>query len=297
MSLEAVGLRLFRSLREAIPYSPDASGHLWVVVEDAAEFQEWMASLPGKWNLRNRDKIAISNAVNGSINRTEEQGENDTRGLGLLDEEAAGEIVNEAVLNSSTQVSNAAGRAAQRAEKLTAERLIWRHRYECDHAGRPQNKPARTDVSPSKKRRRNPSIKVGCSAKFVACRPIGEDRIYIKFSHRHTGHDVSSIKSMAESRLPKRVRDWIRSRVYEGRDWKAIRNLLRLEEHDLNKLELHTGHPDAIPEALRIRRMDVYNEIRRQLLGVARKANDRLSSIKKMGGGGGGGRGNSSCKN
>ncbi|KAE8240870.1 hypothetical protein A4X03_0g8276 [Tilletia caries] len=176
---------------------------------------------------------------------------------------------------------NAAGHAAAAAALLTADMLSWRHRYQCDHAGRPQSKPLQPNLSPSKRRRRLPSIKVGCTAKLVVFQPIGERRVYIKWDYKHTGHDVASMQSVAESRLPKRVREWISARVAEGRDWKAVRNLLRLGEDELQRLERSEGALRSVPEALRIRRMDVYNELRRQLLGTARKANTRIDSLHK----------------
>ncbi|KAE8180866.1 hypothetical protein CF335_g9120, partial [Tilletia laevis] len=159
--------------------------------------------------------------------------------------------------------------------------LIWRHRHDCDHGGKPEPSKRNTDLSPSKKRKRLPSIKVNCRARFVSWQRLGDDRIFVKWSHAHSGHTVTSIASMAESRLPARVRHWIRDRVSEGRDWKAIRNLLRLDEGDLERLEKGVDGLEMLPEALRVKRMDVYNELRKQLLKVARKATDRKESLQK----------------
>ncbi|KAL9937971.1 hypothetical protein V8E36_003516 [Tilletia maclaganii] len=175
---------------------------------------------------------------------------------------------------------NAAGQAAAAAVLLTANLLIWRHRYICDHAGRPQNKPKNGNLSPDKRRKRLPSIKVGCKAQFNASRPIVEDRVYVKWIFEHTGHDIASLRSVAESRLPHRIRDWLRVRVEEGRDWRAIRNLLRLEDDQLQQLEDMDGPLDKIPEALRIKQMDVYDEIRRQVLRAARKGDTREFSLQ-----------------
>ncbi|KAE8251485.1 hypothetical protein A4X13_0g3973 [Tilletia indica] len=270
--MDAVSLRLFRSLRTVLPYHP-AGDTVWVVVEDAQEFEEWMVSIPGKWNVVRRDRVGGE----GLPGDQHAEGQDAYGALGLLGAEAGLEAGND----DGQARPNAAGRAAAAAALLTADMLLWRHRYQCDHAGQPQSKPLQDNLSPSKRRRRLPSIKVGCKATVVACQPIGERRIYIKWKHQHIGHDVASMQSVAESRLPKRVRDWIVARVAEGRDWKAIRNLLRLGEEDLQRLERSAGVLQAVPEALRIRPMDVYNELRRQLLSVARKADNRMDSLQK----------------
>ncbi|CAD6907644.1 unnamed protein product [Tilletia controversa] len=277
--MEAVSLRLFRSLRTVLPYQA-AGDTVWVVVEDAQELEAWMVSIPGKWNMVRRDRVGGEDLVDGN----QPGGQVMDEALGLLGAEAGREAGDDDEQDANFAQNgrpNAAGRAAAAAALLTANMLLWRQRYQCDHAGRPQSKPMQENLSPAKRRRRLPSIKVGCKATFVACQPIGERRIYIKWRHQHTGHDVSSMQSVAESRLPKRVRQWLAARVAEGRDWKAIRNLLRLSEEDLQRLERSAGVLQAVPEALRIRHMDVYNELRKQLLSVARKAGNRQDSLQK----------------
>ncbi|KAE8255200.1 hypothetical protein A4X03_0g5597, partial [Tilletia caries] len=60
-----------------------------------------------------------------------------------------------------------------------------------------------------------------------------------------------------------------------------MRNLLRLESDQLHQLERSSGVLESVPESFRIRHMDIYNEVRQQLLRAARKAPDRLSSLQK----------------
>ncbi|KAL9935360.1 hypothetical protein V8E36_005708 [Tilletia maclaganii] len=246
--MDSVSLRLFRALHPVLPYSPAGADTFWVVLDDPAELQDRIASIPGKWNLVRRDKVGGGPPPDGGADgqQARRRGSNlghrqpgVTRDEDFSDDEPEGA----GHAAGTDQDLNAAGRAAAAADLLTADMLQWRHRYACDHAGKPQCKPLQPDISPRKRRRRDKSIKVGCLAKFVAFQAIRSSCVYIKWTFTHTGHDTSTLQSVAESRLPRR-------------DWKAIRNLLR-----------RLGPLQAVPEAIRIRRMD--------LLQVARKADDR----------------------
>ena len=41
---------------------------------------------------------------------------------------------------------------------------------------------------------------------------------------------------MSDSMMSNRVRDWVNSRVNEGLDWKAIKDLLRIDEEMLDQV-------------------------------------------------------------
>lgn len=73
----------------------------------------------------------------------------------------------------------------------------------------------------------------------------------------------------------KQVSRWIKDRVAEGLDWKAIRDLLRVDEDSIAKAE--TG--DEFPLSLHVDRQDVYNEIRKALCQQSRLALDGEDSL------------------
>ncbi|KAJ6582514.1 hypothetical protein DFH09DRAFT_1309467 [Mycena vulgaris] len=106
----------------------------------------------------------------------------------------------------------------------------WTEKWLCGHSGKYRDERD-TDLSPRKRRpnRHHPSVKVNCGAYFFLRKVCGEDRVKIEYCWAHDGHEPGTVKDMAGSMLPLRVKEWIESRVAEGLDWKAIKPLLRLQ--------------------------------------------------------------------
>ncbi|KAJ7238405.1 hypothetical protein C8J57DRAFT_1086881 [Mycena rebaudengoi] len=92
----------------------------------------------------------------------------------------------------------------------------------------------------------------------------GEDRVKIEYCWEHDGHEPGTIKDMAGSMLPLRVKEWIENPVADGLNWKAIKPLLRLD----------------FPESLRITQADVYNALRRRLSKLAHLDPDGRRSLE-----------------
>lgn len=106
----------------------------------------------------------------------------------------------------------------------------WTEKWTCDHSGsyRDQRK---ANLSPSKRRihRTHESIKVGCKAYIWFRKRPEKSEIEIEYGWQHTGHTPLSLKDMRDSMMSDRVRDWVNSRVDEGLDWRAMKDLLRIE--------------------------------------------------------------------
>lgn len=77
---------------------------------------------------------------------------------------------------------------------------------------------------------------MGCKAHIWFRKRAGKADIEIEYSWEHTGHDPGSLKDMQESMMSDRVRDWVNSRVNEGLDWKAIKDLVRIDEEILDNV-------------------------------------------------------------
>ncbi|KAJ6600548.1 hypothetical protein DFH09DRAFT_1498228 [Mycena vulgaris] len=109
-------------------------------------------------------------------------------------------------------------------------RFDWTEQWKCGHSGkyRDERKP---DLSPRKRRpnRHHPSVKVGCDAYIFLRKICGQDLVKIEYGWEHDGHEPGTIRDMAGSMLPIRVKEWIDMRANEGLDWKAIKPLLRLD--------------------------------------------------------------------
>jgi hypothetical protein len=83
-------------------------------------------------------------------------------------------------------------------------------------------------------RKRKPSIKVGCKAKFFVRKSFNADTAEIEFHFKHTGHDVGTIAAMRESRMSRKAATWLQEKVNEGLDWKAINALFRSTNIELD---------------------------------------------------------------
>ena len=72
----------------------------------------------------------------------------------------------------------------------------WKLRYECDHAGQPRDR-RNPDLTPSKRRKTKPSMKVGCTAKIEVFQLMGDNRVMVQHYWRHTGHGTISLLSFS----------------------------------------------------------------------------------------------------
>jgi hypothetical protein len=92
----------------------------------------------------------------------------------------------------------------------------------CGHSGNYRDERDH-DLSPRKRRpnRHHPSVKVNCAAYFFLRKVCGEDRVKIEYGWEHDGHEPGTVKDMAGSMLPLRVKEWIDNRVAEGLDRKT----------------------------------------------------------------------------
>ncbi|KAJ7238419.1 hypothetical protein C8J57DRAFT_1528728 [Mycena rebaudengoi] len=149
----------------------------------------------------------------------------------------------------------------------------WTEKWLCGHSGKYRDERDH-NLSPRKRRpnRHHPSVKVQCGAYFFLCKVCGEDRVKIEHCWEHDGHEPGTVKDMAGSMLPLRVKEWIENRVADGLDWKAIKSLLRVDAMILDKLDF--------PESLRITQADVYNALRRRLSKLAHLDPDGRRSLE-----------------
>ncbi|KAK3826059.1 MAG: hypothetical protein J3Q66DRAFT_329298 [Benniella sp.] len=78
------------------------------------------------------------------------------------------------------------------------------------------------------------SVGVACPASIRIQKPIGEDRIIVKY-WRHHNHDTSP-ESRAQMPMGVNERNWIKEKVASGLDWKGIKNELRPNEEMLQSV-------------------------------------------------------------
>jgi hypothetical protein len=57
--------------------------------------------------------------------------------------------------------------------------------------------------------------------------------IQVIYKWNHPDHDPSNVEEITNTRLPLSVKIWIDEHVNKCMDWKAIKNLLRLDENTL----------------------------------------------------------------
>lgn len=128
-------------------------------------------------------------------------------------------------------------RAGAKRKRIASKRCEWSEKFVCDHSGKYRDRK-KANLSPSKRRphRKRESLKVGCRAQILLQKRIGVDQVEITYNFEHTGHVVGSLKDFRESRMSERVREWIADRVGDGMDWRAIKDLLRLDEEILNRV-------------------------------------------------------------
>ena len=97
-------------------------------------------------------------------------------------------------------------------------RYAWRKHFVCDHSGKPRDR-RNPDLAPGKRRSRRASIKIGCPASFTATQEVGSDTVTMVCRFQHHGHTVNTREYWASSRIPDNVREWIKDRVAEVKDF------------------------------------------------------------------------------
>ncbi|KAG1037187.1 hypothetical protein G6F43_012914 [Rhizopus delemar] len=153
--------------------------------------------------------------------------------------------------------------------------------YYYDHAGKPRNQKKdnnndnnNTESSTlnkiTRKRTVAPSIKVGCLASYKVSYFVNGE-IEVVYNWKHKNHDPANPQEYAiESRLSPEIKKWIEDAVEKFNDWKSIKALLRLSEHELDVLETNPIY-NRFPPALLINYHDVQNVISRRLNLLSRK--------------------------
>lgn len=127
--------------------------------------------------------------------------------------------------------------AAPPVKKVRVATYEWTEKWICDHAGKPRDQ-RQVDLSPRKRRpeRHHESIKVGCKACIWFRKRVGATSIELEYKWEHTGHEAGSLKDMRESMMSDRVRDWVNTRIDEGLNWNAIKDLIRIDEAVLDEV-------------------------------------------------------------
>ncbi|KAH9807717.1 hypothetical protein DFH28DRAFT_913167 [Melampsora americana] len=113
---------------------------------------------------------------------------------------------------------------------------------------------------PKLKRKSQPSMKVGCPAKFTIKTRIDSGLYELEWYWQHKNHEPYSVADMKRMRLAAPVRQWLCERVLAGMNWSAIKRLLM--SPDLFSADL--GNSKYIPELVNIDYQTVQNMIRKQ---------------------------------
>ncbi|KAJ7282543.1 hypothetical protein C8J57DRAFT_1218746 [Mycena rebaudengoi] len=130
-------------------------------------------------------------------------------------------------------------------ERRGPKRLYdWTEKWLCGHSGKYRDERDH-NLSPRKRRpnHHHPSVKVQCGTYFFLCKVCREDHVKIEYCWEHNGHEPGTVKNMAGSMLPLRVKEWIENRVADGLNWKAIKPLLRVDAMILDKLHFPPDNP------------------------------------------------------
>ncbi|KAH9814117.1 hypothetical protein DFH28DRAFT_868018, partial [Melampsora americana] len=80
--------------------------------------------------------------------------------------------------------------------------------------------------NPKVKRKSQPSMKVGCPARFTIKKRIDNGLFELVWYWEHANHNPYSLADMKRMRLAAPVRKWLCERVLAGMDWPAIKRLL-----------------------------------------------------------------------
>ncbi|KIJ34131.1 hypothetical protein M422DRAFT_263781 [Sphaerobolus stellatus SS14] len=130
----------------------------------------------------------------------------------------------------------------------------WKRLYECDHAGSPRNRRDE-NLSPKKRRKTGPSIKVGCNAKIEVYQLVGNNVVTVDHYWQHNNHDLATLVNMKMLRNPDAVWHWLDARVHEGFDSKAIKAMIRMTSEELAEI---TKEVDSLPYSIKISPQDIY---------------------------------------
>ncbi|KAF9433707.1 hypothetical protein BGZ76_009091 [Entomortierella beljakovae] len=101
----------------------------------------------------------------------------------------------------------------------------WIREFQCDHAGRYRDRKD-PNVDPSKKRKRNRSIKCNCPAFIKMKKQFQEDDVVVEYFWRHEGHAPDALEDIKAQRIPQDLKAWIKRRALEGHDWRAVKLLM-----------------------------------------------------------------------
>ncbi|KAI9234325.1 MAG: hypothetical protein BYD32DRAFT_464496 [Podila humilis] len=102
----------------------------------------------------------------------------------------------------------------------------WTREYQCEHAGHYRDRK-NPDIEPKKKRKRGESIKCGCTASIKMKKQFQEDEVSIEYFWKHEGHTPGVLEDIKSQRLPQDLKAWIKRRIAEGYDWKAIKGMIQ----------------------------------------------------------------------
>jgi hypothetical protein len=139
-------------------------------------------------------------------------------------------------------------------------------------------------------------MKCGCLAKYRISQQEGQSLV-VTFDFNHTGHDVYSIKSFQESRIPAQASAQLNEAISMGLNWTAMKSVLRFDKGaiddvsestskfasllaDLFDIQLLKNTLSSVPLAIRIERKDFYNRYRKRLLDASQKAPDGFESLE-----------------
>lgn len=76
-------------------------------------------------------------------------------------------------------------------------------------------------------RKRKPSYKCGCPAKFMVRRRADNGLFEVEWFWKHTGHNPFNIEDMRHQRMSAPLRTWLDKRLLSGLTWKTISKLLQ----------------------------------------------------------------------
>lgn len=101
----------------------------------------------------------------------------------------------------------------------------WTREFQCDHAGHYRDRKD-PNIDPSKKRKRNGSIKCNCPAFIKMRKQFQDDSVVIEYFWRHEGHTPDVMEDIKAHRLPQDLKAWIKRRAMEGHDWKSMKAMM-----------------------------------------------------------------------
>ncbi|KIJ25140.1 hypothetical protein M422DRAFT_273916 [Sphaerobolus stellatus SS14] len=162
------------------------------------------------------------------------------------------------------------------AQSNRKRKFEWKRLYECDHAGSPRDRRDE-NLSPKKRRKTGPSIKVRCNAKIEVYQLVGSNVVTVDHYWQHNNHDPATLVNMKMSRNPDAVRHWLDARVHEGFDSKVIKAMIRMTSEELAEI---TKEVDSLPYSIKISAQDIYNATKRKAMATTYLSPDPDESIR-----------------